>query len=104
MSDYISKEELKERFVFCKGLGRTSLEAVLKAMDNTPTIDEKEIIRKMVERVVDMLESIEIGGDCRHKCNHYDWTVGACNGECTDYVKSRAIKIIKEECGISERD
>lgn len=67
-----------------------------------PTLDEKEIIRKAFERILERLEEITIGGDCRHKCNKYDWTVGACIGECVDYVRSRAIEIVKEECGINE--
>ena len=77
MSDYISKDELKERLVYCRGLGRTSLEAVLKAMDNTPALDEKEIIRKAFERVLQRLENIE----------PTPWEI---------------VKIVKEECGINE--
>ena len=103
MSEYISIQEAIDRLSEVLS-SEAEFEKAKQVIIEAPTLDEKEIIRKMVERVVDMLESIEIGGDCRHKCNHYDWTVGACNGECTDYVKSRAIKIIKEECGISERD
>ena len=91
MSDYIRKEDLKERLVFCKGIGRTSLEAVLKAMDNTPTVDENEIIRKTVERIVERLEELKCSQedakkdfDCAIRNSHFD----------------KAIKICKEEGGI----
>ena len=102
MSDYIRKSALIDSLIYCDGLGRKSLEAVVKTINEQPTLDKKEIIRKHFERVVERLESIKIGGECRHKCKHYDWTVGACNGECGEYVKSRAIEIVKEECGINE--
>ena len=87
MSDYISKDELKERLVYCRGLGRTSLEAVLKAMDNTPTLDEKEIIRKTVDRIVERLEEAKfpqkIGGEVEMVV-----------------LKKRIDEIVKEEGGI----
>lgn len=105
MSDYISKSALIELFKSLADEHETnsiSYKALCEVILQQPTLDEKEIIRKAFERVVERLECIEIGGDCRHKCNHYDWSVGACNGECTDYVKSKTIEILKEECGISD--
>jgi predicted DNA-binding protein (UPF0278 family) len=90
VSDYISKEELKERLVYCRGLGRTSLEAVLKAMDNTPTISEKEIIRKAFERVVEKLkERMREYSDGTFHLKEFD-------------TMAEAIEIVKEECGINE--
>lgn len=101
MSEYISIQEAIDRLSEVLS-SEAEFERAKQAIIEAPTLDEKEIIRKMVERVVDRLESIKIGGECRHKCKHYDWTVGACNGECGEYVKSRAIEIVKEECGINE--
>ena len=87
MSDYIGKEELKERLVYCRGIGRTSLEAVLKAMDNTPTVDEKEIIRKTVDRIVDKVKEASFP---RNLGNVNELVV----------LKDRLIDICKEEGGI----
>lgn len=88
MSDYISKSELKERLVYCRGLGRTSLEAVLKAMDNTPTLSETEIIRKPFERVIEQLNGL-----MPIQFNGFGKTL---------ITVEDVIKILKEECGISE--
>ena len=49
-----------------------------------------------VEKVVSELENIKTGGDCRHKCKYYDWSVGACEGHCEDYVRERAIEIVRK--------
>lgn len=56
MSDYISKRELLDSLIYCEGLGRKSLEAVIKTINKQPTVDEKETIRKAFERVVERLE------------------------------------------------
>lgn len=48
-----------------------------------------------VEKVVKEINNIKIGGDCRHKCEHYDWSVGACQGICEDYIKKCAIEIVR---------
>ena len=77
MSDYISKSALMDALIYCDGLGRKSLEAVVKTINEQPTLDEKEIIRKAFERVVERLENIE----------PTPWEI---------------VKIVKEECGINE--
>jgi hypothetical protein len=48
-----------------------------------------------VEAKVAELKNIKTGGDCRHKCKHYDWSVGWCEGHCEDYVKETAISIVR---------
>lgn len=50
-----------------------------------------------VDKVVEEIEicNIGIGRDCRHKCEQYDWSVGACQGMCEDYVKKCAIEIVR---------
>lgn len=51
--------------------------------------------RNPMEAVVAELENIKTGGDCRHKCKHYDWSVGSCDGFCEDYVRETAISIVR---------
>ena len=91
MSNYISKSELFDALIYCKGLGRNSLEAVIKIINEQPTVDEKEIVRKAVERIVERLEELKCSQedakkdfDCAIRNSHFD----------------KAIKICKEEGGI----
>lgn len=68
-----------------------AMKLVLKIVANEQTLDEKEIIRKPFERVVERLEEkvqwYEVYGDCEgNSYRAYD----------------HAIEIVKEECGISE--
>ena len=61
------------------------VEYLEKVINGIPTLDEKEIIRKAFERVVEILE--------KEKSDwNYDYNVPL----------DDAIKIIKEECGINE--
>ena len=39
MSDLISKEKLLESLIYCKGLGRRSLEAVMETIKEQPTVE-----------------------------------------------------------------
>jgi hypothetical protein len=101
MSDYISKSELREEMrkgqevikdrlddISVSGIYAT-IEAVIEEIDRQPTLDEKEIIRKAFERVVERLEEASFPRNM---------------GDFTELVvlKDRAIEIVKEECGISE--
>jgi hypothetical protein len=85
---YISKSELFDALIYCKGLGRHSLEAVIKTINEQPTVDEKTIVRKTVKRIADKLKEASFPA----------------NFGITDLVvlKERAIEICKEEGGISE--
>ena len=71
-------------------------------LDKTYTADEiLEMIDQQetaydVEKVVSELENIKTGGDCRHKCKYYDWSVGWCEGHCEDYVREKAIEIVRK--------
>ena len=58
-----------------------------QVIDNQPTVDEKEIIRKAFERVVEILEE---------KAKERWLVLAERNGY------ERAIEIVKEECGINE--
>lgn len=51
--------------------------------------------RKPMDMVEAELESIKTGGDCRHKCKYYDWSVGWCDGHCEDYVREKALEIVR---------
>lgn len=95
MSDYISKESviklLCELHVDNIAVNGKRLTELIKEL---PTLDEKEIIRKPFERVVKKIDDLD---------RHFD------NGDfaiCKDalVVYKDVIEIIKEECGINERD
>lgn len=61
---------------------------LLEIIDEQPTAYD-------VDKVVEDIGKIEVGGDCRHYCKYYDWSVGACQGICEDYVRNRAIDIVR---------
>ena len=94
MSDYISKSALiKAIDEQVQGWGKQgivpSLFSAIAIVQNQPTVDEKEIIRKAFERVVERLEEQE---------DHYQ--------EMNNIFGMAAIEeakiIVKEECKISE--
>lgn len=97
MSDYISKSVLIkalknhpyvfEDFGHIESIG---LENVVETINSLPTIGETEIIRKAFERVVEKLEE-------KRKKSLDLW-----DGNSRYKGYSKAIEIVKEECGISE--
>ena len=76
---------------------------LIHLVEKQPTLDEKEIIRKAFERVVERLEesytqwSDVYSSDCDRGFNNRS-AMGMIAGVL------EAIEIIKEECGINERD
>lgn len=94
MSDYISKSELVDSIM--KNVLITTEEGfelrgeIVDLIKNQPTLDEKEIIRKAFERVVERLE------ESRQKANAklYEYHEGKA------YAFKEAIEIVKEEGGI----
>lgn len=44
MDDLMSKSKFKEALISCQGLGRKSIEAVLKTMDEQPTIEAVPVV------------------------------------------------------------
>ena len=84
MSDYISKDEAIGRLsevLSSEGEFEKAKQVIIKA----PTLDEKEIIRKAFERVVERLE----------ENSEHGWESGS------KYIyTNNAIKIVKEEGGI----
>ena len=111
MSDYISKSTLIEalrNYAEQKHCGGETVLAngILKAVcfiekeENIPTLDEKEIIRKAFERVLQRLEETKI---------RYFLSIANTGSEIMDFAYEnvgdaldRAIEIVKEECGINE--
>ena len=84
MSDYISKQEAIQKVTEVELQDGTFADAKIK-IGAIKTLNEKEIIRKAFERVVEILE--------KEKSDwNYDYNVPLDN----------AIKIVKEECGIDE--
>ena len=87
MSDYINKDALKNDITANLPQGR--LKAVyLELVDSQPALDEKEIIRKAFERVVEQLNGL-----MPIQFNGFGKTL---------ITVEDVIKILKEECGISE--
>ena len=94
MSDYISKQVTMQRFLKEIEQSRSDcihINTIKRLLDDIDTLDEKEIIRKAFERVVERLEErvqwYEVYGDCEgNSYRAYD----------------HAIEIVKEECGINE--
>ena len=65
------------------------IETAKELLEDTPTAYD-------VEKVVNELENIKTGGDCRYKCKNYDWSVGGCEGYCEDYVREKTIEIVRK--------
>lgn len=51
-----------------------------------------------LKKIIEEIEAIKTGYDtgCRNKCKFYDWSVGACIGECEEYIKKRVKEIIRK--------
>lgn len=107
MSDYISKSALiKAIDEQVKGWGKQgivpSLFSAIAIVQNQPTLDEKEIIRKAFERVVERLEA-QAGEfiDLSHR-ELSNNSITAKKYLNKGFGVARAIEIVKEECGINE--
>ena len=102
MSDYISKSELMKymreyKWEFAMG---SDFSKAMEMVDVQPTLDEKEIIRKPFERVVERLEQQKEQYKARSEkfaeaLN--SWEERRNYGKACSY--DHAIKIVKEECG-----
>ena len=51
-----------------------------------------------LEKILEEIDEIKVGFDteCRSECDLYDWSCGACVGECDEYIKESAKKIIRK--------
>ena len=91
MSDYISKSAVTKVLEDCHLDKELFEKDVFDSINALPTLDEKEIIRKCGEQIVDKLKNL-------YPLNPYPNPFS--NGR--DYANIRAINLVKEECGISE--
>ncbi len=107
MSDYIRKSALIDSIV--QNVVITTEEEldlrgeIVDLIKNQPTVDEKEIIRKTVERIISRLEQQEEQYKARSKkCEELKYPQGADKhyGKACSY--NHAIEIVKEECEINE--
>lgn len=50
-----------------------------------------------VDYITKEIDGIVTGprSNCRYECQFYDWSVGACTGDCEEYIKKKAKEIIK---------
>ena len=50
------------------------------------------------EKILEEIDEIKVGFDteCRSECDLFDWSCGACVGECDEYIKERAKDIIRK--------
>ena len=50
------------------------------------------------EKIMEEIDKIKVGPDteCRSECDLYDWSCGACVGECDEYIKERVKEIIRK--------
>ena len=51
-----------------------------------------------LEKILEEIDEIKVGFDteCRRECDLFDWSCGACVGECDEYIKERAKEIIRK--------
>ena len=51
-----------------------------------------------LEKILKEIDEIKVGFDteCRSECDLFDWSCGACVGECDEYIKERAKDIIRK--------
>ena len=51
-----------------------------------------------LEKILKEIDEIKVGFDteCRSECDLFDWSCGACVGECDEYIKERAKEIIRK--------
>lgn len=103
MSDYISKSALIEDIKRRPYIDKALEEIFFTIIDKQPAVDEKEIIRKTVERIVERLEYQEKQYESR--AEKFAEALNSCE-ESRNRGKSHsygyAIEIVKEECGINE--
>ena len=103
MSDYINRQEAIDRLSEVLS-SEAEFEIAKQVIIEAPTLSETEIIRKAFERVVERLE--ENG----QKMSEAKATRPYAKHSPADhrYYKAisvkKAIEIVKEECGINERD
>lgn len=64
MSDLISRSALLEALVYCDGLGRKSCEAVIKTINEQPTVEAKAVVHG------EWISDLDSCGWINHTCSH----------------------------------
>ena len=100
MSDYISKQEAIDRLSEVLS-SQEEFENAKQVINEASTLDEKEIIRKAFERVLQRLESERATENFKALKNANETFIKGCIDNRV-FAYSKAIEIVKEECGISE--
>ena len=98
MSDYMSKQVTMQRFLKEIEQSRSEcihINTIKRLLNDIDTLDEKEIIRKPFERVVERLEQSKDA-----KCFLASIPEQRLRG--SDDAYDDAIEIVIEECGINE--
>ena len=51
-----------------------------------------------LEKILEEIDEIKVGFDteCASECDLFDWSCGACVGECDEYIKEKAKEIIRK--------
>ena len=51
-----------------------------------------------LEKILEEIDAIKTGCDteCASECDLFDWSCGACVGECDEYIKEKAKEIIRK--------
>ena len=105
MSDYISKQEaidsIVKNVIITTEEGLDLRNEIIELIKELPAVDEKEIIRKPFERVVERLESERATENFKALKNANETFIKGCIDNRV-FAYGRAIEIIKEECGINE--
>lgn len=83
---------MKEKLLRYQSIGT---EEEFRALKENKAEIRAQAITEFADAVVAELENIKTGGDCRHKCKYYDWSVGSCEGHCEDYVREKAIETVR---------
>ena len=97
MSDYISKNVTMQRFQKEIKQSRRDfihINTINRLLDDVETVDEKEIIRKKMERIIDRIEK------ARQKYQRLVKEQGKKEDEAMNIHFRGMIKIVKEEGGI----
>lgn len=51
-----------------------------------------------LEKILEEIDAIKVGFDteCASECDFFDWSCGACVGECDEYIKEKVKEIIRK--------
>lgn len=74
---------------------KTSIADVVDLNADLQRLLEEQPAAYDVEKIVAQIGAIKYGGDCRRDCEYYDWSVGACGERCEEYMRKKAVDIVR---------